>query len=96
MLSVNFAPENSKQVKALLKYIEDNRSVIDNNKTAEYTNEVLTVKSLMRDYYDRNPAQLIVKECPWKLTGATAKCEAIARKYSVPYWDVVADANPAM
>ena len=96
MLSVNFAPENSKQVKALLKYIEDNRSIIDNNKTTEYTNEVLTVKSLMREYYNHNPAQLTVKECPWRLTGATAKCEAIARKYSVPYWDVVADANPAM
>lgn len=96
MTAVNFAPSSQAEVKALLKYVEINRSRIDSNKTPEYTTEVLTVKKLMREYYDLNPAQLVVKQCPWVLAGAVARCEAIARKYSVPYWDVVAAANPAM
>lgn len=96
MTAVNFAPSSQAEVKALLKYVEINRSIIDSNKTPEYNAEVLTVKKLMREYYDINPAQLVVKQCPWALTGAVARCQAIARKYSVPYWDVVAEANPAM
>ena len=95
MTAVNYAPNSPAEVRALLKYVEVNRPAIDSNKTLEYNTEVLQVKKLMREYYDRNPAQLVVKECPWVLTGATARCEAIARKYSVPYWDVVAEANPA-
>ena len=95
MTAVNYAPNSQVEVRALLKYVEANRSRIDSNKTAEYNAEVLQVKKLMREYYDCNPAQLIVKQCPWVLAGAVARCEAIARKYSVPYWDVVAEVNPA-
>ena len=95
MPAVNFAPQSRAEVRALLKYIAAQHPDTDSNKSASYNAEVLAVKKLMREYYDANPAQLIVQECPWQLTGATARCEAIARRYSVPVWEVVSEANPS-
>ena len=95
MPAVNFAPQSRREVRALLKYISAQHPDTDANKSAEYNTEVSAVKQSMREYYDADPAQAVVQECPWQLTGATARCEAIARRYSVPVWDVVAEANPS-
>lgn len=91
---VVFAPQTKLQVKALLQYIENNRPAINKRKTADYVNAVKQVRELMRAYYLVNPPQRIVKTCPWKLTGATEMCAVIAETFSVPYWDIVAEANP--
>jgi hypothetical protein len=95
MLTVNFAPDTQREARALSEYCANNRPVIETRKTADYHNAVAGIKQLLREYYRDNPAQLIVKQCPWQSTGATARCEAIARRYSVPYWDVVAEAAPS-
>lgn len=94
--TVVFAPQNKLQTKALLQYIEANRPAIDLRKTADYCAAVKSVREIMRAYFAVNPAQRIVKQCPWGITGASAKCAAIAEAFSVPYWDIVYEANPAV
>ena len=94
--TVVFAPQTKLQVRALLQYIENNRPVINARKTADYLSAVKAVRDLMRAYYLVNPAQRIVKQCPWTLTGASAQCNNIAETYSVPVWDIVYEANPAI
>jgi hypothetical protein len=91
---VVFAPHTKLQVKALLQYIETNRPAINKRKTADYLSAVKEVSEKMRAYYAVNPPQRIVKVCPWKLTGASEMCANIAEAFSVPYWDIVYEANP--
>ena len=93
---VVFAPQNKLQVKTLLQYIEANRAEINKRKTADYRAAVKEVRDLMRAYFKVNPAQNVVRVCPWKLTGASEMCVNIAEAFEVPYWDIVAEANPAM
>lgn len=92
--TVVFAPQTKLQVKALLQYIDSNRPAINKRKTADYVNAVKAVREKMRAYYNINPPQRIVKVCPWKLTGASNMCAVIAETFSVPYWDIVYEANP--
>lgn len=94
--TVVFAPKNKQQVRALLQYIEGNRSAIDKRKTGEYKQAVKRVRVLMREYFRIHPAKSFVKECPWTITGATKMCADIAETFKVPYWDIVAEANPAL
>ena len=93
---MRYAPQNKMEVKALLQYIEANRPAINKRKTAEYKQAVNSVREIMRAYFAVNPPQLKVKVCPWTITGADNMCKAIAEEYSVPYWDIVAEANPYM
>jgi hypothetical protein len=95
-MSVVFAPQTKLQVKALLQYIEANRPAINKRKTADYRAAVNAVREIMRAYYAVNPPQRIVKTCPWNITGANNICANIAEEYKVPYWDVIAEANPYM
>jgi hypothetical protein len=92
--NVVFAPHTKLQVKALLQYIETNRPAINLRKTADYLSAVKEVREIMRAYFAVNPPQRIVKICPWKLTGASEMCVNIAEAFSVPYWDIVYEANP--
>ena len=91
--TVVFAPQNKLQVKALLQFITNNRDSINAGKTAEYVQAVNKVKQIMRDYFTVNPPKLTAF-CPWKYLGTNVMCEAIANTFSVPYWDVIAEANP--
>ncbi len=94
--TVAFAPQTQLQCKALLQYIEANRPAINLRKTAEYTEAVTKVREIMRAYFAVNPPQRIVKTCPWDITGTNIMCKNIAEKFNVPYWDIVAEANPYM
>ena len=89
-----YAPQNKQQVKALLQYIEENRPAINKRKTADYKEAVNEVREIMRAYFAVNPPQLKVKVCPWNITGADNMCRNIAETFKVPYWDIVAEANP--
>lgn len=93
---MHYAPQNKLQVKALLQYIEANRPAINARKTEDYVKAVNGVKEIMRAYFTVNPPQLKVKQCPWDITGASNMCKQIAEQFKVPYWDIVAEANPYM
>lgn len=94
--TVNFAPQTQKQVRALLAYItEETRAQIDTRRRSnEYRAVVASVRDIMAAHFAVNPPQKRVRECPWVTLGTQEICFAIARDYSVPYWDVVGDANP--
>lgn len=94
--SLEFAPQTQKQVRALLAYItKDTRSQIEIRRASnEYRDAVASVRAIMRAHFEENPPQRRVKESPWETLGTREMCFAIAREYSVPYWDVIADANP--
>lgn len=95
--TVSFVPANKQQINALLQYIDENKPAIAQRmQAAEFIAEVNSVKQMLAAYYAINPPQRIVKTCPWKLTGASNMCEAIARKYSIPIWNVLGAANPYM
>ena len=93
---VVFAPQNKLQVKALLQYIENNRPAINARKTEDYVASVNNVKEIMRGYFAVNPPQLKVKTCPWDIMGTSKMCRDIAEQFKVPYWDIIAEANPYM
>ena len=93
---VVFAPQTKQQTKTLLQYIEKNRPAINARKTQDYLSAVKEVRVLMRAYFAVNPAQRIVRVCPWKLTGASEMCVNIAEAFNVPYWDIVYEANPSI
>lgn len=93
---VVFAPRTKLQVKTLLQYIEANRPAINKRKTADYKMAVKEVREKMRAYFKVNPAQNVVRVCPWTLTGASEMCVNIAEAFEVPYWEVIAEANPYM
>ncbi len=93
---MHYAPQNKLQVKALLQYIEANRPAINARKTEDYVASVNKVKAIMAAYFKDNPPQLKVKVCPWKLLGTSEMCRQIAEQYKVPYWDIIAEANPYM
>ena len=94
--AVVFAPRTKLQVKTLLQYIEANRPAINARKTADYKTAVNNVREIMRAYFAVNPPQLRVKTCPWRQLGTDKMCASIAEQYSVPYWDVIGEANPYM
>lgn len=95
--TVSFAPENRKQLRALLLYSCKNGAAIQSRKEeAEYKKSVAKVKDLLRKHFEVYPPRerVIAETCPWTTLGAKDMCRQIAVKYSVPYWHVVADANP--
>ena len=94
--NVEFAPQTQRQVRSLLAYItEQTRASIDRRRTDnEYKTSVKVVRDIMRAHFTVNPPQRRVRECPWDTLGTSEQCRTIARKYSVPYWDVIGDANP--
>jgi hypothetical protein len=93
---VSFAPQNKLQVRALLKYSEENKELINSRVTSkEYLQEVRKIREILQAYFEVNPPQLKVKKCPWVITGAKELCKTLAEKYSVPVWNVYAQANPA-
>jgi hypothetical protein len=94
--TVVFAPQNKLQVKALLQYIEINRPAINARKTEDYVASVNNVKEIMRGYFAVNPPQIKVKVCPWDIMGTSKMCRDIAEQFKVPYWDIIAEANPYM
>ena len=89
-----FAPQTKLQTKQLLQYVEANRPAINLRKTAEYTEAVKYVREILAAYFKVNPPQLKVKLDPWVITGASNMTAIIAEKYSVPIWDIYAEANP--
>lgn len=94
--NVEFAPQTQLQVRALLAYItEETRASIDTRRASnEYKTAVRVVRDIMREHFRVNPPQRRVRVCPWDALGTSEQCRTIARKYSVPYWDVIGDANP--
>ena len=94
--TVVFAPQNKLQVKALLQYIEINRPAINRRKTQDYLSAVKQVREIMRAYFAVNPPQRIVKTCPWDIMGTSKMCRDIAETFSVPFLDIVYEANPAI
>ena len=92
--NVVFAPNSQKEIRVLLKYIENNRPQINARKSAEYKAEVIAVREMLAAHFAVNPPQLRVKECPWDTTGAKQMCRDIANKYSIPVWDIFMTANP--
>ena len=95
-MSVVFAPQTKLQVKALLQYIEENKPAIAARKNEDYKTAVNKVREIMQQYFRINPPQRVVKLCPWKTLGTDKMCANIAEEYKVPYWDVIAEANPYM
>lgn len=96
-VTVTFAPQSQKQVRALLKHL-NSASVYAAVATARtspaYTAAVACVRATMRAHFAVNPPQKRVKECPWQTLGTYAICQQIAQEHNVPAWDVVGDANP--
>lgn len=97
--TVVFAAQNKAQVRALVKYINDENNYAQiqiQRNTTQYKQAVAQVKNIMREHFEKFPPQKRVTVCPWKTLGTQQMCFAIANTYSVPYWDVAADANPYM
>ena len=95
--TVVFAAQNKEQVRALAAYINDENNYAQiqiQRNTTQYKRAVARVKNIMREHFEKFPPQKRVIVCPWKALGTQQMCFAIANKYSVPYWDVAADANP--
>lgn len=93
--TVVFAPTTQLQCRTLVSYIETNRPAIQARKTIEYIQSVSAVREIMCNWFSVNPAKL-TKFCPWKHLGTDKMCAEIANTYSVPVWDIVYEANPAM
>lgn len=96
--AVVFAPQTAQQVRALVKHItEETRAEINTRRAGvEYRSAVFEIREKMRAHFAQYPAGRVVRECPWSKLGTRDECRAIAVSYSVPYWDVVVDANPSM
>ncbi len=101
MLTTNtvvFAPQTAQQVRALVKYItEETRAEINTRRSSvEYRSAVTEIREKLRAHFAQYPSGRVVRECPWSKLGARDQCKSIAVQYSVPYWDVVVDANPSI
>ena len=95
-MSVQFVPTNKQEMRALLAYCSTHReSIQQQRECSEYLNAVATVRDIMQAHFELHPAGPRVTVCPWRTLGTSEMCHAIARKFSVPHWDVAADANPS-
>lgn len=89
---VPYAPNSKEDVRVLLAYIRKHGELIAERKTSEFWAEVKVVRNMLADYFSKTPPCNKVEH--WKVTGAYAQCQAIARKHMVPTWDIVSYANP--
>jgi len=89
---VPYAPNSKEDVRVLLAYVRKNAEVIAQRKTSEFWAEVQEVRTMLALYFSKNPPCNLKDH--WKISGAYAQCQAIARRHMVPTWDIVARANP--
>jgi hypothetical protein len=95
-MSVQFVPTNKQEMRALLAYCSTHRESIQQRRASrEYLSAVALVRDRMRAHFEQYPAGPRETVCPWRALGTSEMCYAIARKFSVPHWDVSADANPS-
>ena len=99
-----FAPQNKKEVKALVKHLEsaeNQRAIAERITAPAYVKEIQRLREYHHKLYTEweglapiNPnADLTNTVCPWKRSGLSAECDVIAERFNVPAWRVSSHAN---
>lgn len=94
MQRIAFYPNGTKEIRALMQYIGAHREeIVRARSNPQYLKDVAVIRERMREYFEKYPP---TRKGPsaWEILGTNVECGAIAEKYSVPYWDVIAEANP--
>ena len=97
---VPFVPNSQKQVKQLIQFLDrDAEYSVYRRKTLRskaYKTEIKVLRQFHRDLYkDKVDYKRIKGQCPWRASGLSKMCDALALKFRLPAWDVVGDANSA-
>lgn len=94
--NVVFAPQDKKQVKQLLKFLDNESYAVYREQTKAskaYKTAIKALKQFHKQVY-ANPSKYEVQgKCLWVTSGLYAQCEALATEMQIPNWDVVSDAN---
>ena len=94
--NVVFAPQSQRQVKQLLKFLdnEDYASYRKQTKASlAYKTAVKALKQFHKHVYNNAGDYEVAGKCLWVTSGLYARCEALATEMQIPNWDVVGDAN---
>ena len=94
--NVVFAPQSQRQVKQLLKFL-DNEDYASYRRRTEaskaYKTAIKALKQFHKHVYNNAGDYEVAGECLWVTSGLTARCEALATEMQIPAWTVVSDAN---
>lgn len=94
MKRIPFYPNGQKDVRALMQYIESHREeIVQARSNPLYLKDVGVIRERMREYWEKNTLDPKGPSA-WSILGTNVECGKLAEKYSVPYWDVMGDANP--
>ena len=94
--NVVFAPQSQRQVKQLLKFLdnEDYASYRSRTEASKaYKTAIKALKQFHKHVYNNAGDYEVAGECLWVTSGLTARCEALATEMQIPAWTVVSDAN---
>ncbi len=98
---VPFSPESKAELRQLMRFLDTDAEYAKYRRktlrSPEYKTAIKQLRQFHRDLYKGLVDYKRIKgECPWRSSGLTARCEAVARKFCVPHWDVVGVANSAV
>ena len=99
--TVPFVPQSKQELRQLMSFLDrDAEYAKYRRKTLRsqaYKAEIKVLRQFHRDLYkDRVDYKRIVGQCPWRASGLSEMCDNLARKFRLPAWDVVGDANSAV